>query len=328
MASTKEINPERLRQLRSKMKLSQKELSGRIDVDVGTLSRWERGEVTRLRRSSVGKLCDVLNATEAELCGDGPLSDARASRPELPQDQLNLIINTACRNAMALVAKRYDVTRQQIVEIAPLLFHIVAEESLQKREQALRDTEELMQAAEAACPSHLSPDIFYRDDDDLEAERESIKARDLFADVVTMNTGHEIPATDNPFATFLAERLAPFSPFKKDSKKFRAVDWDGGDPLYFICRDEIMELVGGNKDAIKLILTGQVGLHEMPGEIRRSTPEAKAQWVLDRYREMQQQSGCDSPEVDELLDSLPEIFMEMEEERDRLRDPHQLQNDV
>jgi hypothetical protein len=45
---------------------------------------------------------------------------------------MNLSVDAACRNALNLVAHRYQVTRQQIVEAAPLLFFIIAEQCLKE----------------------------------------------------------------------------------------------------------------------------------------------------------------------------------------------------
>jgi transcriptional regulator with XRE-family HTH domain len=154
-SKTIKINGECVKALRTKRGLSQKELAGKVKVDVGTVSRWERGEIDHLRRDIFGKLCIVLNATEAEICGDEPLPESSASLHAAARGQMNLSINTACRNALSLVAMRYGVSRQQIVEAAPLLFVVAAESSLRERRELLAAVRDKVEEALAAGPGHL-----------------------------------------------------------------------------------------------------------------------------------------------------------------------------
>src|ERR1700686_5626700 len=122
MTKTAKVNGERIRALRSKRGLSQKELAGKVKVDPGTVSRWERGDIDRVRHDVLGRMRSALGATEADICAEGPLPESGAAQEApLPKGQMNLSVDTACRNALSLVARRYGVTRQQIVEAAPLL---------------------------------------------------------------------------------------------------------------------------------------------------------------------------------------------------------------
>src|ERR1700722_13427626 len=122
MKNTIKVNAERISTLRTKRALSQKVLAGKVGVDPGTVSRWEGGEIDRIRQDIFGKLRSVLAATEDDICGEGPFPESRAAQQDPPKGQMNLNVDSACRNALALVAYRYGVTRQQIVEAAPLLF--------------------------------------------------------------------------------------------------------------------------------------------------------------------------------------------------------------
>jgi transcriptional regulator with XRE-family HTH domain len=214
-SKTIKINGERVKAFRTKRGLSQKGLAGSLKVDVGTVSRWERGEIDHVRRDIFGKLCMLLNATEAEICGDEPLSESSASQRAASRGQMNLSISTACRNALSLVAMRYRVTRQQIVEAAPLLLVVVAESSLQHRQKRLdkfRDAEDKVQEALTSGPDHLplySPVDEW--EESLRVEERSINARDLFGTEVR-NPGQGNDAEDNPFATFLTALLARLDP--------------------------------------------------------------------------------------------------------------------
>lgn len=279
MSST-EINPQRLVALRSRRGLSQKQLAGQIKVDKGTISRWERGEVTRLRAEKLGLLCKTLHTSEAELCADGPLPERVAERAAAPRGQVNLMMDTACRNALGLIALRYGVTRQQIVEAAPLLFFILAEECLSFRRQALQRLRNEMDNAVSASAAHIKHRIRgiqnAHDEELLDEEEASIMTRDLFATKV--GGWFDSRAVDNPFAKFLTNRLA-----ETNATPRPAVRWEDGEaPAYAIGFEEVGKLLGGDREACTTVLTGKVALAEMPADVRRGTAETRARWVRDQ----------------------------------------------
>lgn len=329
MSNSTKIDPALLKAMRNKRHLNQKELAEKIGVDVGTISRWERGKST-IRASTMRKLKSALNATDEELCDKGPLPDEQPARAEPRNEQMNLIIDTACRNAMALIAKRYRVSRQQIVEAAPLLFYIAAEESLRKRRRYLDDLEAYLQFAAEAAQPHLPVEILQCAEGEaaLEAERQSVEERDIFGARIAKEVGFAQgdEGEINPFAKFLSKRLNNVS----KTKDPHTVYWDLEDsPRYAIGRNEALALVGGDEEAAALILKGLVALHEMPGEIRRSTPEKKAAWVRDEIQKIRNSDSLLAlPELKTFVDELDADFDKQAEE-DRLRyDPATLQNEV
>jgi DNA-binding Xre family transcriptional regulator len=273
MMSSCKINPDRLGALLNKCRLSQKELAAKIGTDVGTVSRWKTGKIKNIRSYKLARLCEALGITPTELCADGPLPEATAAGDAAPRGQVTMMLDTACRNALALVARRYGVTRQQIVEVAPLLFAIMAEQSLAERRNRL-------DGYHNAAPLHLRGSLRgpYDEDDNelLDAEERSIRQRDLFAShVVDRDKNHH---KSNPFADFLSKRL-----FETDLKKENGVTWEEDEaPRYQIGIEELIDLLGKDEDACKLVLSGEVALAEMPGDTRKATPEVRASWVKEK----------------------------------------------
>lgn len=271
MMSNCKINPDRLGALLNKCRLSQKELAAKIGTDVGTVSRWKTGKIKNIRSNKLARLCEVLGITPAELCADGPLPEATATAAL--RGQVTMMLDTACRNALALVARRYGVTRRQIVEVAPLLFAIMAEQSLAERRNRLDGYYD-------AAPSHLRGSLRgpYDEDDHelLGAEERSIRQRDLFAARVGDRGENHHKA--NPFAVFLSKML-----YETDLKKGNGVTWEEGEaPSYLIGIEELIDLLGKDVDACKLVLSGAVALAEMPRDTRKATPEARASWVKEK----------------------------------------------
>src|SRR5258708_1711172 len=240
MTKTAKVNGERIRALRSNRGLSQKQLAGKVKVDPGTVSRWERGEINRIRHDVLGRMRLALNATEADICAEGPLPESDGGQQVSPKGQMNLSIDPACRNALALVAQRYRVRRQQIVEAAPLLFFIAAEQSLQQRRNRLRELRGAADALVAATPPHLPPH-WPVDDTALEAEEQSIGARDLFGTMVGETAGEPDSWNrdeENPFAAFLNAALSGID------QSMEPVEFSEWWPIYKICPDDAPALVG------------------------------------------------------------------------------------
>jgi transcriptional regulator with XRE-family HTH domain len=305
MKTTIKINPERIVALRTKHGFSQKELAGKVGVDSGTVSRWERvsgkGRVDRLRQDIFGRLCVALDSTADEICGGGPLPQGDTAREPVSKGQMNLSIDTACRNALSLVALRYGVTRQQIVEAAPLLFFIAAEQSLSEREKRLRDLRDEADAElQEAITQKLASGAGQSRDARLGTLRESLEATLDDAGVHEVWLGYEEASIENrdPFGS-VAEGIWMENPHPSlqyaDGTAIAAaltdalagvsataepVRWEPrATPRYRICADEAQALVGDDNEAAEAILSGAAALHDMPSQVRKSSPAERAQWA-------------------------------------------------
>lgn len=58
-----------LKELRERQGLTQTQIADRLEVDKSTVSKWESGDSTPLRKYR-RKLCALLGCTEAELLAD------------------------------------------------------------------------------------------------------------------------------------------------------------------------------------------------------------------------------------------------------------------
>lgn len=65
MDSVKDI----IKNRRIELGLTMKELSNRVGVSEGTISRWESGEIANMRRSAIVKLANALNLSPSEIMG-------------------------------------------------------------------------------------------------------------------------------------------------------------------------------------------------------------------------------------------------------------------
>jgi transcriptional regulator with XRE-family HTH domain len=268
------LNGKALAGARRKKGWTQVELSEatKPKIDISTISRIERGKPTRVRGNTLNALAKALDVHPESLC---PTAEAE-------RDVIKLRIESAARNALTLVARRYRISREHIVEIAPLLFFIAAEQCLQerhKRIEQLRDTAYDLIALYDKIP-HL-PKEWPVDEGAVSSEEQSIKARDLFGEKVLENA-HQFmsdlgedydEAEQNPFVSFLREALAKAS---KSSETVESVQWTPGLwPRYEICTEEAASLVGNDPAAAHAIVRGVAALHEMPN----GSPEERAEWA-------------------------------------------------
>jgi transcriptional regulator with XRE-family HTH domain len=293
------INPSVLKQLRASKGWSQDQLAentkfGRNPrVDKRTISRIERGKQPSSHGRTMQQLARAFGVELAVLTGEAPIPDNK--RQEQSASESSIQITAHARNALYLIYERYHIRPWQIVEMAPFLFFWAAEASLRQRSnrieqmeracRAVRDEERQVEYLRMSDSSDL--------DEKIEAEKDSIKSKDLFGyqidDAGFAVFKHEW--TENPFARFLndlAEEFADVMTFEGIS----SVDY----PEYSVCPEEAERLVGGDKVLADRILSGIVALNEMPPEVRESFNSAdRSDWVRAKAAEFINRADRQSP---------------------------------
>ena len=305
MAPLSNFNPKQLTALREDRKLTQAALAHKIDCPARTVNRWEKGKVTRLRRHTLDKLCKALNTTEQQLRAEGPFPQ-RPTLADSPRGQFNVAIGSACRNAFGLVQLRYGVTRQEIVEAAPLMFFILAEQSLRERSRRLEELQARAEALSDVRVPHLPGwGLSAMYDGATQAEEESIAAFDLFAARVREQVGwsesiDEVIDDRNPFAEFLRNSL------KEVGLSAAFQYWVRGlSPSYRICTEEAADIVGGDPEATAAILSGVAAVHEMPPDVRNGSKAERSAWCraqAERSRRRAEEYKEWSEQLDDPLD--------------------------
>jgi transcriptional regulator with XRE-family HTH domain len=256
-------NGKALMAARQKKRWTQEELSKatKPEINISTISRIERGKQTRARERTLKELSRALGVASESLC----------TTKEAERDVMKQRVRPAARNALALVADRYKLAVNEVVEIAPLLFFIVAEQSLQERKNRIKDVRD--SAASLRKLYGLIPQLpacYPLDEGAVSSEERSIEARDLFGTVVGVanDSGQFVEDYDhdyddeeqNPFVAFLRDSLIKLS----NSQAADTVRWTPGLwPSYRICTEEAGAIVGGDKAATDMILCGDVALHDL-----------------------------------------------------------------
>lgn len=276
------LHPQALKTLRNKKGLSQEELAGRIGVTPGQISRWECGKSVSLRKRSRAALTKALGVTWDELTREpsGDIEDYQLRQTA----KLSLHVKRETRTALEIVALLYGVRWSDIVDLAPLLFLIMAEGSLAYRSKRVdeieKDLDELVQKSQESLP-HLAPafDGFRSHDAGIElsAERESIKARQVFG----VDNPYDID-NNNPFANYLDHFLGDvrgrliediFPRWMGD-----APSWSFTDKLL----SAVTEIQGDteqDRDALRYVANGDIDLRILREKRKSATEQEFELWL-------------------------------------------------
>lgn len=269
-----------LKEAREKKDWTQARLSEatKPKVDVSTISRIERDKPTRIRENTLRALAKALDVQPKDL---QPEAETRGVR-----GVMKITIDDAARNALTLVAIRYQISCEEIVEAAPFLFFIAAELSLKERQRRITDISAAAKALFALQRAvwHLPP-RYPVDEDAMLREEQSIEARDIFGTKVRDDAQRFISEFDddfdeaeqNPFVQFLRDNLSKVIGSNEAADRVR---WPPGlSPSYEICAEEAGSLVGNDAKATRAILAGSAALHEIP----KGTPQQRAEWARTEF---------------------------------------------
>ena len=177
------INPEALKKARKDRRLTQMQLAEKCGFSKESVSRWERGEIDNVRSLSREKLTKALSVEWEQLTR--PPVDKDESEQFPTRVPVNVRIGREVPNAFTLVCLRYGLNVADVIELAPLLFLVIAEKSLVHRREKLQEIKKRHERDDdedrAAAP-HLNTE-FTRGwvvENALVSEKKSISKRDIF----------------------------------------------------------------------------------------------------------------------------------------------------
>jgi transcriptional regulator with XRE-family HTH domain len=282
---------ERLKILRTRRHLSQNDLATKAKVDKQTIYRIEAERQTAIRPGTVKKLAAALGVSPEVLTCQEPLPELGVGRAQPSNDEdysINVSVDGVIRNAFSLVHMRYRVPIARIVELAPFLFVLAAEASLERRKAKLTELQEAFDQAGSLLsnfpylPSSLCPPGSGASE--LRAEARSISTRDIWGDGLPDNiyAGSDTiepdysESTHNPFAVYLKE-VAPL-----DAGVASIHGFDRSSSEFNVCHEDALKLADGDADLATSIVDGDVILHKMPRELLNDhAVNARTAWLRE-----------------------------------------------
>lgn len=286
------IDPERLRQVRKARGLTRPALASKARLDKQTIYRIERGnEPKPIRPANLQKLAKALEIDPDVLTSAKPIpTDLARSRPVADDTpyQLNVRVQPAVRNAYELAARRYGASVQKIAQLAPLLFAIVAEASLARRQSKVDECRAKIEELNETAGDLPYCDFLPTENDIVGWEEASILDKDIFGRTLPNSTDRT-----NPFAAYLdalAERYAP------DDVTVTAVGPTSSD--YRVCRHAAKALGNGEDALVEALLDGEIPLHLMP---RRLTDEQRLSWLREHKSSVAESNQANPEDMPEQL---------------------------
>ena len=309
----KSLHPEALKAARNKKGWTQKQLSEKSRCSVEQISRWERGESLNVRSNSSEKLIKALGVSWEELTS-APAVTGNEEFKLFPTIQLNIRVHPRVRTALILASHRYHVHPKDIIELAPLLFLITAEKSLNARQvnvstfteqidQALHNGQEMM--------SHLAPAFQSRWelDEALYREQCSINQREVFNKVdlsdLDLYFGNDWKQTD-PYVSYLGHLIEdlPDGLVEYISPSYSRA------PNYRIAGETLKEVTGiageteKERELLKFIFNGDINLSELIKEKQKLSKDEYKDWLARKYTEAEAEQKA---AWDELFEGLPKL---------------------
>jgi hypothetical protein len=169
----------------------------------------------------------------------------------------------------------------RIVEIAPLLFVLAAEGSLERRRSNLERLKAAYQALGSDFP-HLNAGLLNQDDATrmFEAEAKSIAEKDILADNIPLPINAMEPFSvqwQNPFSRYLYEQCA-----RHDDGLINYDAFERQHTVYWVCEDDALKITGGDEEAQEWIIRSEFMLSEMPKHLWADDKlEERLAWMLE-----------------------------------------------
>lgn len=282
---------ETFQHLRDKRGMSQNDvaLATGERVSLPTIKRIEGAKgPRRITLDNARHLAAALKVSPEDL-GKAPeeLKDVDGQLREVGYRRIAAVIDGETAWAFQAVERLYGLSVKNQMQMAPLFAALLAEGSLQWREERLAPIQDAATRMRAEAQGHLSfAKAVNRVEDGIDAERWSISKRDIFGQKVgedAFNFGFE-PDKNNPFADYL-RMLAARCPSRLELGQGY---WKSpeGLPEYRVAPDLLSETTGNDPLAEFALLQHHTRLRDIPAEV--AGPEATAkrvEWLISQIPE-------------------------------------------
>jgi transcriptional regulator with XRE-family HTH domain len=298
----KKINPQSLKHLRNRKGWSQKELATRTGMGKRRLVELEDCSVQfhDVRDSNFEDLCKALGATEAQLRGEEPITDP------LPVNYVTLRskISTIAQMNYDLIEAQYGIETDQIVQLAPLMFAILVEDSFTWRKQQLTLRKQSHELKRQLFDTVYDPYYGLYEDEEAELirlEESAIDERQVFTrpmDAKLPENLHVLSELDEHPDNYFTDRLTDFfaakvksleprirADFRYDQVSARSIQDPG---IRYLAAPQIFEYLTDAEDeqvtAVQRLglLSGAIRIGNAEESAKISGPDALREWFQDQ----------------------------------------------
>lgn len=252
-------------------------------VQRNTLDRLMRGEA--VRPGNLEKIATALETTPEALRLRKERAKDERPRSAAARQHLQVLVQPTFSNNLDLVALRYGMSATTILQAAPLLFAIMAEESLRERKKRVDEARVSVTALMSDNLQSRLPSIRYgafRAERALDAESVSIRSRNLDGDV---NLDDEVGEERSPFADFLSDKLIELG-CSDDIVSTETTSGFVDEQRLF--EEEFDAIIKGDKRARLALSEGFARIGDIPSSLKRVDGEAderkaeRCKWLAEQ----------------------------------------------
>ena len=274
------IRPDQLKALRKRQGLSLEQLAEQSRVGKRTIQRIEKGEVGTPRGHTAKQLAKALGVKPREL--------AEEPRPGGKPIRIQDALMPGTRLQYELIERRFGVQFREVIEMAPLMFALLAEQSLAWRREQLGQIEDALDVALKLADADRLRFVRRIDQtrEDLILEEGAIGLGELFRDPMeNVDDINYIESREavNPFADYLRHLAAKIEDERVsvgDDALIPKV------PRYSVYEDDLRHIAGGSQLAQRALEFGEVTIADIPDELlAEDAPEERAAWIESRVSE-------------------------------------------
>ena len=292
-----QIQSDRLRELRLQKNLTIQQLAELSKISDRQLSRLEKNQeaASTARERTIFKIAKALDVKPAVLTSDQPIPADTAKPKETNSNriQVGAQLLPEIHLAYSLIKRKYGVTPTTLFNAAPLLFVLLAENSLRWRKDKLNRIHEHIEQLQRSSTKngHLSfVQAVWRIEEGASEEEESIRARDIFGrniDGEAIELGFN-RSTNNPFADYLRDLAESIEDpaiieIEKAELGYAALrDF----PEFEIFSTELQGIAGGSAKAMHALRRGYARVSEIPDEFwSDDATERRVNWIESQLPE-------------------------------------------
>lgn len=275
------IHPETFKLLLKKSGLNQAALADKAGVSVKTIGRIKKG--THQSAATTKRIADALKTT-IEILAAPPAENAGGSSDVPSFQRLNVYISDETRDAFNLVDARYAVSAGRLVNLAPLLFTVLAEMSLDDRLRRVTEFEADYEAVLAKAPRDLLGDEGRWSDmhsgvrEAIAREKASIESRTIRSSANDSEEAWLELADPDLFVNYL-NRLAHGLRHKVASNLADNLDYLD----YELLGDELDQITNGDAWARFALDGGFVAVSDIPDALRQEDRASeRAAWLAGK----------------------------------------------
>lgn len=261
------FDKEKLKTHLSECGITQQDLATLVGKDVRTIRRWLSPK-RQISSAAVEKICQALRVSPETF--DPDWSGATSSSREV---QIGARVSVASANGYTILKRQYGVSKKQLMELAPVMFAVIAQRALNRGKRAKQQAEKRKILARLLNFSAIDPQMSELEFMESELLNRAAEEGQIF--------GFDPEETANMPSNLFSHELYELSE-EVQAAWFKHTPWNSCPTAERFAHSEALlsEITNGDKELKSAIEKGQIDLSTMEAHLwdDTNTPE-RLRWL-------------------------------------------------